>query len=58
MVKSSPFNEGGSIPGQGTKIPHTQWEINNQNINSRSNIVTNSITTLKMVHMRKKIYIY
>ena len=52
MVKTSPSNTGGvgSIPGQGAKIPHASWP-KNQN---RSNIVTNSIKTLKMVHIKKK----
>ena len=41
------------IPG--AKIPQASW-LKNQNIkNSRSNIVTNSIKTLKMVHIKKKI---
>ena len=41
------------IPGQGDKIPHASWP-KNQNINNRSNVVTNSIHTLKMVHIKKK----
>ena len=54
MVKTSPSNAGGagSIPGQGAEIPHASWP-KTQNIN-RSNIVTNSIKTLKMVHIFKK----
>ena len=30
MVKTSPFNAGsvGSVPGQGTKIPHDSWPQN------------------------------
>ena len=40
----------GSIPGQGAKIPHA-LRPKNQNISS---IVTNSIKTLKMVHIKKK----
>ena len=36
MVKTSPSNAGGagSIPGQGTKIPHTSWP-KNQNIKQK-----------------------
>ena len=47
-VKTSPCNAGGvgSIPGQGTKIPHT-CKPKNQNIRNRNKIVTNSIKTLK-----------
>ena len=41
-----------SIPGQGTKIPHVSW-LKTQNINNRSNIVTDSIKTLKRVHIKK-----
>ena len=41
------------IPGQGAKIPHASWP-KNQNIKNRSNVVTNSISTLKMVHVKKK----
>ena len=37
------------IPGQGTKIPHASWSIKQ----NRSNIVTNSIKTLKMAHIKK-----
>ena len=52
MVKILPFNtEGmGLIPGQGAKTPHALWPKNK----SRKNIVTNSIKTLKMVHIKKK----
>ena len=43
------------IPGKGGKIPHTLGP-KNQNFKKedRSNIVTNSIKTLKMVHDQKK----
>ena len=41
-----------SIPGQGTKIPHASW-LKNPNVDNRSNIVTESIKTLKMVHIKK-----
>ena len=45
MVETSPSNAGstGSIPDQGTKIPHTAWP-RNQNI-KQNNIITNSIKT-------------
>ena len=36
----------GSIPGRGTKIPHTS-KPKNQNIKNRNKIVINSIKTLK-----------
>ena len=42
----------GSVPGWGAKIPHVFWP-KSQNKN-RSNFVTNSITTLKMVHIKTK----
>ena len=52
MVKTSLSNAGcvGSIPGWGGKNPHA-LRSKNQN---RSNIVANSIKTLKMVHIQKK----
>ena len=36
VVKTSPSNAGGagSIPGQGTKIPHASW-LKNQNIKQK-----------------------
>ena len=43
----------GSIPGQGTKIPHASWS-KYQNINNKSNTVTNSLKTFKVVHVKKK----
>ena len=54
MVKTSPSNTGdaGSISGWGIKIPHSSWS-KNQSIN-RSNIVSDSIKTFKMVHIKKK----
>ena len=42
----------GSNPGWETKNPYASWP-KNQNIN-RSGIVTNSIKTFKMVHIKKK----
>ena len=48
VVKTSPSNAEsvGSIPGRGAKIPHALW-LKKQNINNRSNSVTNSVKTLK-----------
>ena len=40
------------MPAPGTKMPHDSWP-RSQNIN-RSNIVTNSTKTLKMVLIKKK----
>ena len=50
MVKTSPSKAGGvgSIPGLGAKIPHALRPKN------RSDIVTDSIKTLKLVHIKKK----
>ena len=50
-----PFHVGGVglIPGQVLKVPHASWP-KNQNMKSRSNIVTNSTKTLEMVHIKKK----
>ena len=56
VAKTLPFSVGGSIPGREAKIPHTSVS-KNQNIKKkkkRSNIVTDSIKTLKMVHIKKK----
>ena len=57
VVKTPPSNaEGASlIPGWRAKIPHASWP-QNQNINNKSNIITNSIKTLKVIHVRKKIF--
>ena len=56
MVRTLPSSAGGmgSIPGQGVKIPHGSGPKKIQNINNRSNITTNSIKTLEMVHIQKK----
>ena len=55
MVKTSSSNAGsaGSIPGWGAKIPHAS-RPKDQNIKSRSNIVTTLTKTLKVVHIKKK----
>ena len=55
VVETSSSNvEGvGSIPVQGTKIPHASQPIN-QKINNRNSIATNLIKTLKTVHIKKR----
>jgi len=55
VVKTSPFKAGvaSSIPGQRAKIPLAS-QPKNQNINNRSNAVTNSINNFKMVYIQKK----
>ena len=55
MVKTLPSKAGGmgSIPGGGPKMPHALGPKKPKTQN-RSNIVTNSIKTLKMVHIKKK----
>ena len=55
VVKISPSNARGtgSIPGWGAKIPHVSWP-KNQNVKQKQ-IVTNSVKTLKMVRIKKKI---
>ena len=52
MVKTSPSNAGvaGSIPGQGTKIPGASRPKKKK----KKDKVTNSIKTLKMIHIKKK----
>ena len=55
MVKASASNAGGAglIPCLGAKIPHAFWS-KTQNIREK-HTVTNSIKTLKMVHMKKEV---
>ena len=55
VVKTSPSNAGGagSISSQGAKISHA-LQPKNQNVNNRSGGVTNSIKTLKTIHIKKK----
>ena len=50
-----PSSAGGedSVPGWRAKIPHASWP-KNQNMKNRSNIVTNSIKTLKWSTFLKK----
>ena len=54
VFRTSPSNaEGtGSIPGREAKIPHALGP--KTKTENRSNIVTNSIKTLKIVHIKKK----
>ena len=54
MVKPFIAEGAGSIPGWEAKIPHAVWP-KNQNINNGSNILTNSLKTLKMVHIKKNL---
>ena len=44
------------IPGQGTNIPFASG-AKNANENNRSNIVTHSIQTLKIIHMKREIIV-
>ena len=56
VVKTSPSNAGGagSISSQGAKISHA-LQPKNQNVNNRSGGVTNSIKTLKTIHIKKNL---
>ena len=56
MVKTFPSSAGGvgSIPGQRAKIPQALKPKIQKSIIDRCNTVTNSIKTLKMVHIKKK----
>ena len=58
MVKTSSSSAGGaaSIPGQGAKIPHMPGGQKSKTQNG-SNIVTNSIMTFKMAHIKKKFFL-
>ena len=53
MVKTLPSNAGGAglITDWGTEIPQASWPTD-RNINNRSNIITKSIKTLKMLHIK------
>ena len=53
VVKTSMKGDIGWIPSWGTKIPHASWPKKNKTQN-RNIIVTNSIKTLKMAHIKKK----
>ena len=54
-TKSSPSSAGdvGLITGGRAKIPHA-LQPKTQNIQNRNNTVTNSMKTLKIVHIKKK----
>ena len=52
-TSSSHEVDQGLILGWGAKIPQVFWP-ESQNKNNRSNIVTNPIKTLKLVHIKKK----
>ena len=54
VVKNLPFDAGsvGSTPDPGAKIPHAS-SPRSQNINNRSNTVTNPIETLKKIIKKK-----
>ena len=56
MGKTLPSNaEGaGSIPGRRAKIPHASWP--RSQTYRRNNMVTSSIKTLKMVHIKKNFF--
>ena len=62
VIKTLPSNArgAGSIPGRATKIPHASWPKNQRM--KQNNIVTNSVKTLKMVHIgktfKKRVIIY
>ena len=52
VVKTSPSNTGDadSVPGQRAKVTYSSG----QNTQNRRNIVTNSIKTFKMVHIKEE----
>ena len=55
VVETSPSNAGGvslSPDWRGSHVPPGQKKKKLQNINNRSNVETNSIRTLKMVHIK------
>ena len=53
MVKTLPSNAGnkGLIPGWGAMSPHVLWPKRKKH---KIETITNSIKTLKMVHIKKK----
>ena len=63
VVKTSPSKAGGVslIPGQGAKIPDGKPKKKNNNnkpqTENTNSIVTNSIRTLKMVHIKKNFFV-
>jgi len=44
----------GLISGYGAGLPHVSWP-QNQKTNNRDSIVTNSVQTLKMVHIQENL---
>ena len=56
MVKTLSSNAGGtgSILSQGDKFTHVLWPKESKN-EIESNIVTHSIKTIHMIHIKKKI---
>ena len=58
--KASPSNAGvvGSVPGSGAKILHASWpKTTTTTTKNRSNTVTNSIQTFKIVTSKKNLKI-
>ena len=55
VIKTSPSIAGGAglIPGQGAKTTQASWP-KKPNHKNKNNTVTNSIKTLKMVHIKRK----
>ena len=55
MAETSPSDRGAQVqsPVGELGIPYSSW-AKNQNINNRSDIVTNSIKTLNIVYIPKK----
>ena len=53
VVKTLPSNAMGValIPDWGARIPRALWS-KKQNVNNKSNIVTNSMRTVEMVHVK------
>ena len=45
-----------SIPGCRAVRSHMPHDQKNQNINNRTNVITNSIKTLKIVHIKKNLW--
>ena len=54
VVKTSPSNEGGAVPSLVGKLRSHMPLGQKPKTQNRSNIVTNSIKTLKMAHTKKK----
>ena len=54
MVRPSNAVGADLVPGWRAKIPSASWPEKKKKKKSKSNIVTNSVKTLKMVHIKKK----